>query len=273
MNKAVVVFLVTESCVNRLIEPGKGVKGNMVQVSPLSAPATRVIASNVPPFIKNEVLPKELPLFGEFASDMKMIPLGCKTLQRNIDIGHKQFDCPHRAAQQVRIETDQADTREGHQGKSSRGEVATTSSGVSGGPVPVSAATEEKATAHTAGLTNKSPGGDVSAAGSNGNDLHKELIPSDAAEAKAKAKTDRPVREDDESVIEHQGVIDSSAHEEHVGELEGGESDSEVESLLSDCLGCLRYRPAALVSQNCQHRPMSLLCLLDCLGRPVMCIP
>ena len=54
MNKAVVVFLGTESCVSRLIESGIWVKGNMVQVSPLSAPATCVIVSNVPPFIKTK---------------------------------------------------------------------------------------------------------------------------------------------------------------------------------------------------------------------------
>ncbi|KAL7838604.1 hypothetical protein AOLI_G00270080 [Acnodon oligacanthus] len=268
MNKAVVVFLV-ESCVSRLTESGIWVKGNMVQVSPLSAPATRVIVSNVPPFIKNEVLLKELARFGKFASDMKMIPLGCKnsavrhvlSFRRQVfmflnnrhqslevsfrckhgdgsyiviasserlrcfecgDIGHKQFGCPHKAAQQVHLDTDQADTRGGRQGVS--------------------------------GLTAESPGGNASAAGSEGHDQHTELVPSGAAEAstssgrKAKAKTDRPVREEDEQVIEHLGVIDSSAHEERVGELEGAESESEVESLLSDCSGMSEI-PAGCSSQ------------------------
>ncbi|KAL7838613.1 hypothetical protein AOLI_G00270170 [Acnodon oligacanthus] len=239
MNRAVVVFLVTESCVSRLTESGIWVKGNMVQVSPLSAPATRVIVSNVPPFIKNEVLLKELARFGKFASDMKMIPLGCKksavrhvlSFRRQVfmflnnrhqslevsfrckhgdgsyivftsserlrcfqcgDIVHKQFGCPHKAAQQVHLDTDQANTQGGRQGVS--------------------------------GLTAES---NASAAGSEGHDQHTELVPSGAAEAstssgrKAKAKTDSPVREEDEQVIEHLGVIDSSAHEERVGELEG----------------------------------------------------
>ncbi|KAL7838651.1 hypothetical protein AOLI_G00270550 [Acnodon oligacanthus] len=239
MNKAVVVFLVMESCVSRLTESGIWVKGNMVQVSPLSAPATRIIVSNVPPFIKNEVLLKELAWFGKFASDMKMIPLGCKSsavrhvlsFRRRMfmflnnrhqslevsfrckhgdgsyivfasserlrcfecgDIGHKQFGCPHKAAQQVHLDTDQADTQGGRQGVS--------------------------------GLTAES---NASAAGSEGHDQHTELVPSGAAEAstssgrKAKAKTDRTVREEDEQVIEHLGVIDSSAHEEHVEPLLG----------------------------------------------------
>ncbi|KAL7869626.1 hypothetical protein AOLI_G00136140 [Acnodon oligacanthus] len=147
------------------------------------------------------------------------------------DIGHKQFGCPHKAAQQVHLDTDQADTRGGRQGIS----VATVG-------------------AHTAGLTAESPGGNASAAGSVGHDQHTELVPGGAAEAstssgrQAKAKTDRPVREEDEQVIEHLGVIDSSAHEERVGELEGGESESEVESLLSDCSGMSEI-PASCSSQ------------------------
>ncbi|KAL7838605.1 hypothetical protein AOLI_G00270090 [Acnodon oligacanthus] len=222
-----------------LTESGIWVKGNMVQVSPLSAPATRVIVSNVPPFIKNEVLLKELARFGKFASDMKMIPLGCKnsavrhvlSFRRQVfmflnnrhqslevsfrckhgdgsyiviasserlrcfecgDIGHKQFGCPHKAAQQVHLDIDQADTRGDGRGGVAE---ASTSSG-----------------------------------------------------RKAKAKTDRPVREEDEQVIEHLGVIDSSAHEERVGELEGAESESEVESLLSDCSGMSEI-PAGCSSQ------------------------
>ena len=52
-----------------------------VQVNPLSAPATRVTISNVPPFIKNDAIEKELSRFGKFAGPMRMIPLGCKTAE------------------------------------------------------------------------------------------------------------------------------------------------------------------------------------------------
>lgn len=50
----------------------------MLHVTPLSAPATRVVISNVPPFIKDELIMKELARFGKFAGPMTDIPLGCK---------------------------------------------------------------------------------------------------------------------------------------------------------------------------------------------------
>ena len=51
-----------------------------VQVNPLSAPATRVTISNVPP-IKNDAIENKLLRFGKFAGAMRMIPLGCKTAE------------------------------------------------------------------------------------------------------------------------------------------------------------------------------------------------
>ncbi|KAI4885592.1 hypothetical protein NFI96_030074 [Prochilodus magdalenae] len=148
MNKAVVVFLEKESFVSSLIESGIWVKGVLVQVSPLSAPVTRVVISRVPPFIKDKAIMKELARFSKFARAMKMIPLGCKSaavkhvlsFRRQVfmfltrcdqhlaisfrckhgdgsyvvfasterlrcfecgDIGHTQFGCAHRAAQQA----------------------------------------------------------------------------------------------------------------------------------------------------------------------------
>ena len=52
-----------------------------VQVNPRSAPATRVTISNVPLFIKNDAIEKELSRFGKFAGPMRMIPSGCKTAE------------------------------------------------------------------------------------------------------------------------------------------------------------------------------------------------
>ena len=78
MNKAVVVFLKKESLVSKVMASGVWVKGVMVPVSLLSAPATRFVVSNVPPFIKNEALVTELARFGKFASGFKPIALGCK---------------------------------------------------------------------------------------------------------------------------------------------------------------------------------------------------
>lgn len=78
MNKAVVVFLEEEKFVNVLVENGIEMADTFVQVTPLRSPATRVIISNAPPFIKNEAIIKELSRFGRFASSIKTVPLGCK---------------------------------------------------------------------------------------------------------------------------------------------------------------------------------------------------
>ena len=78
MNKAVVVFLKEECLVNRMVEQGVLLKGMFIQVTPLFSPSTRVTISNVPPFIPNELLERELLRFGKFASSFKVVPLGCK---------------------------------------------------------------------------------------------------------------------------------------------------------------------------------------------------
>lgn len=78
MNKAVVVFLKSELLVNELTVSGIWVKETYVPVTPLSAPATKVTVSNIPPFISNEAIVKELVRFGKIASPVKAVPLGCK---------------------------------------------------------------------------------------------------------------------------------------------------------------------------------------------------
>lgn len=78
MNKAVVIFLKKISFVTKITASGLWIKGTFVQVNPLSAPASKVTISNVPPFINNEVIERELLRFGKFAGPMRMISLGCK---------------------------------------------------------------------------------------------------------------------------------------------------------------------------------------------------
>lgn len=78
MNKSIVVFLKSDSMVNQLTVSGIWVKEKFVTVTPLSAPATKIIISNVPPFISNETITKELQRFGKISSSVRMIPLGCK---------------------------------------------------------------------------------------------------------------------------------------------------------------------------------------------------
>lgn len=78
MNKAVVVFLKEELLVNRLVESGIVVSGAFIIVQPLMSPTVKVVISNVPPFIPDEDIQRELLRYGKFASGIKMIPLGCK---------------------------------------------------------------------------------------------------------------------------------------------------------------------------------------------------
>lgn len=80
MNKAVVVFLKEQNFVNRLVESGLIINENFVQVTPLYTLTVKITVSNVPPFIPDEALERELVRFGKFASGFKTITLGCKHL-------------------------------------------------------------------------------------------------------------------------------------------------------------------------------------------------
>ncbi|KAI3353868.1 hypothetical protein L3Q82_005078 [Scortum barcoo] len=60
MNSAVVLFLDQVDKVNRVIETGVTVNDMFVPVLPLMQPANKVILSNVPPFITDEFLSREL---------------------------------------------------------------------------------------------------------------------------------------------------------------------------------------------------------------------
>lgn len=84
MNKAVVVFLKTEQLVNQVTENGLWIKEMFVPVTPLAAPATKVTISNVPPFVSDDAIVKELTRYGKIASPVRNIPLGCK----NTDLKH-----------------------------------------------------------------------------------------------------------------------------------------------------------------------------------------
>ncbi|KAK0155411.1 Transposon TX1 uncharacterized protein [Merluccius polli] len=66
MNSTVVIFLDQVEKVNRVVETGITVKEMFVQVVPLTQPFTRVILSNVPPFITDEFLSRELSRHGKF---------------------------------------------------------------------------------------------------------------------------------------------------------------------------------------------------------------
>lgn len=56
----VVVFLKDQNLVNCLIENGLVINENFVQVTPLHAPTAKIPVSNVPPFIPDDALEREL---------------------------------------------------------------------------------------------------------------------------------------------------------------------------------------------------------------------
>ncbi|KAM9481499.1 extracellular calcium-sensing receptor-like [Clarias gariepinus] len=79
MNKAVVVFVKKTSLGSALIKSRIIVRGSAVRVTPLSTPATRVVISNVPPFIQDKVIMRELARFGRFGSQGARGRLGRET--------------------------------------------------------------------------------------------------------------------------------------------------------------------------------------------------
>lgn len=79
MNGAVVVFMKTVELANIAVESGVVIDNAFVSVLPLSTPSKKVILSNVPPFIKNEVLAQMLERYGKLVSPIKMIQIGCKS--------------------------------------------------------------------------------------------------------------------------------------------------------------------------------------------------
>ena len=75
MNSAVVLFLDQVEKVNRLVETGLTVNGMFVQVLPLMEPATRITLSNIPPFITDEFLCRELSRHGKVVSPRSCLGL------------------------------------------------------------------------------------------------------------------------------------------------------------------------------------------------------
>ncbi|KAK3550463.1 hypothetical protein QTP86_025777 [Hemibagrus guttatus] len=87
MNSAIVVFLNdVEKVRKKLTQNGIVVNNETILVSPLSSPAKKVMLSNVPPFISDEAIGKELSRYGRMVSPIKKIPLGW----------HLAWACPER---------------------------------------------------------------------------------------------------------------------------------------------------------------------------------
>jgi hypothetical protein len=89
MNGAVVIFLDQLEKVNRVVEAGITVNEMFVQVLPLAEPATRVVLSNVPPFITDEFLSRELSRHGKIASPVKK-SMSCKSNLLKHVVSHRR---------------------------------------------------------------------------------------------------------------------------------------------------------------------------------------
>src|SRR4029434_479708 len=79
MNNAVVLFLSTIDKANQVIVQGIVLNDSLTPVLPLSTPAKKVIISNVPPFIKDELIAKELQQHVQLVSHFRKSPLGYKS--------------------------------------------------------------------------------------------------------------------------------------------------------------------------------------------------
>ncbi|KAI3351123.1 hypothetical protein L3Q82_005601 [Scortum barcoo] len=79
MNGAVLIFLDSPEKVSDVGVSGVVIQDSFTPVHPLVNPARKITISNVPPFIRNEVLAKELSRFGQLVSPIKMLSLGSKS--------------------------------------------------------------------------------------------------------------------------------------------------------------------------------------------------
>lgn len=79
MNSAFVIFLNSIEKVNNAVQSGIVIQGTFTPVMPLVQPARKILLSNVPPFIKDELLTTELSRHGKIVLQMKKISRNCKS--------------------------------------------------------------------------------------------------------------------------------------------------------------------------------------------------
>lgn len=92
MNGSVVIFLDSTDKVSKVVATGVVINENLINVLPLVTPSKRVILSNVPPFISDEIISRELARYGQVVSSIKMIPFGCKSpLLKHVVSFRRQF--------------------------------------------------------------------------------------------------------------------------------------------------------------------------------------
>ncbi len=77
LNSATVIFLNSVEKANELVETGIVVDNLFTPVLSLSMPFKKVLLSNVPPFISDEILVRIISQYGKLVSPIKMIPIDC----------------------------------------------------------------------------------------------------------------------------------------------------------------------------------------------------
>lgn len=79
MNNAVVLFLNLIETANEVVQTGVVINDVLTPVLPLSSPSRKIFLSNVPPFVSDASITKELSSFGKIVSPIRKIALGCKS--------------------------------------------------------------------------------------------------------------------------------------------------------------------------------------------------
>ncbi|KAE8296878.1 hypothetical protein D5F01_LYC05649 [Larimichthys crocea] len=90
MNSAVVIFLDEVNKVEQVVETGIVLRDTFTPVYLLVNPATKIMISNAPPFIKNDDLCKSLCRYGQVVSPIKMVLLGCKSPKLKHVVCHRR---------------------------------------------------------------------------------------------------------------------------------------------------------------------------------------
>ncbi len=89
MNSTCVIFLDDIEKRNKVIESGVVISDTFVQVLPLSSPAKKVTISNIPPFISDDLLIRELLRYGKIVSLIRKLSLGCKSPLLRYVVSHR----------------------------------------------------------------------------------------------------------------------------------------------------------------------------------------
>uniref|UniRef100_A0A8C4Q241 CCHC-type domain-containing protein n=1 Tax=Eptatretus burgeri TaxID=7764 RepID=A0A8C4Q241_EPTBU len=77
MNKRVIIFVSDEAFVAPIVEQGLALdSGTFVMAYPLDCCVQRVVISNLPPFLKNDLIPSAMQRYGDCVSPLIMLPVG-----------------------------------------------------------------------------------------------------------------------------------------------------------------------------------------------------